>query len=38
MLRFWNNDVLENTEGVLKMIIAHLPPSPQPSPIKGEGA
>ncbi len=38
VLRFWNNDVLENTEGVLQMIVAHLLPSPQPSPVKGEGA
>jgi len=37
VLRFWNNDVLANTEGVLERILAALSPSPQPSPIKGEG-
>jgi very-short-patch-repair endonuclease len=38
VLRFWNNDVLENLDGVLMRILEHLSPSPQPSPIKGEGA
>ena len=39
ILRFWNNEVLENIKGVLEMIAKNLPPdpSPQPSP-KGEGA
>jgi len=37
VLRFWNNDVLANTEGVLERILAAFSPSPQPSPIKGEG-
>ena len=37
VLRFWNNDVLKETEGVLKVIkesLSTLPsgPSPQPSP------
>ena len=44
-LRFWNNEVLENIEGVLMTIQAALPsPSPRPdgrrappSPLKGEG-
>jgi very-short-patch-repair endonuclease len=36
VLRFWNNDVLGNTEGVIEMIIAALPPPPTP-PRKGEG-
>ena len=36
VLRFWNNDVLENIEGVVESIMEALrqPPSPQPSPIK----
>ncbi len=50
VLRFWNNDVLANTEGVLEVIAAALseasgaqtrggPPSPRPSPrTRGEGA
>jgi len=50
VLRFWNNDVLANTEGVLETIAAALsntadaqtrgePPSPRPSPrTRGEGA
>ncbi|HYD96763.1 MAG TPA: endonuclease domain-containing protein [Noviherbaspirillum sp.] len=40
VLRFWNNDVLENFEGVLAVVadaLAVVPPS-QPSPCKGEGA
>ena len=40
VLRFWNNEVLENMDGVLVHIVeilAALPPS-QPSPCKGEGA
>jgi very-short-patch-repair endonuclease len=50
VLRFWNNDVLSNTEGVLETIAAALSnisgaqnrggaPSPRPSPrTRGEGA
>jgi very-short-patch-repair endonuclease len=38
VLRFWNNDVLTNLEGVLQRTHVELPPSPQPSPVKGEGA
>ncbi len=38
VLRFWNNDVLSNLDGVLATIAAHLPPSPLPSPTRGEGA
>ena len=38
VLRFWNSDVLENLEGVLETIVRAASPSPQPSPIKGEGA
>jgi very-short-patch-repair endonuclease len=32
VLRFWNNDVLGNTEGVLEMITAALPPESPPHP------
>lgn len=44
VLRFWNNDVLKNTDGVLEMIMTTLNerPSPgalraPPSPQRGEG-
>ena len=39
VLRFWNNDVLTNTDSVLMEISAALsaPPSPQPSPASGRG-
>jgi very-short-patch-repair endonuclease len=40
VLRFWNNEVIGNLEGVLEMItmaLAAVPP-PQPSPLQGEGA
>jgi very-short-patch-repair endonuclease len=36
ILRFWNNDVLSNTEGVLESILAQvekLPPHPDPLPV-----
>jgi very-short-patch-repair endonuclease len=36
MLRFWNNEVLTNLDGVLTTIFGALPPS-QPSPARGEG-
>jgi very-short-patch-repair endonuclease len=36
VLRFWNNEVLTNLDGVLTAILAALPPS-QPSPASGEG-
>lgn len=38
VMRFWNNEVLENLEGVLESIRSELDPSPQPSPRRGEGA
>src|SRR4029079_14225204 len=45
VLRFWNNDVLENAAGVFELIYAelHTPPPPTapqwapPSPLPGEG-
>lgn len=37
VLRFWNNEVIENMDGVWVVIAAALSPSPQPSPLKGEG-
>ena len=38
VLRFWNNEVLEQTEAVLEKILQVLTPSPHPSPARGEGA
>ena len=41
VLRFWDNDVLANIDGVLEVILEALAspgPSPQPSPRWGEGA
>jgi very-short-patch-repair endonuclease len=35
VLRFWNNDVLGNLEGVLNEIQSALPPTPDPSPQGG---
>jgi very-short-patch-repair endonuclease len=39
VLRFWNNDALGNTDGVLQRIAQALTgrPSPRPSPQRGEG-
>lgn len=38
ILRFWNNDVLENREGVLQKIVEHLKSSPSLAlPTKGGG-
>ncbi|MGD9501445.1 MAG: endonuclease domain-containing protein [Methyloceanibacter sp.] len=40
VLRFWNNDVLQNLEGVWQRICDVVPlsdPPPQPSPSRGEG-
>ena len=44
LIRFWNNDVLANMEGVLSTVLAELdqrlkaaPPSPNPLPPAGEG-
>lgn len=38
VLRFWNNDILKNPEGVARDILdAAQPPLPNPSPARGEG-
>ena len=41
VLRFWNNEVLQNMEGVLEVIHRHLiargTPSPPNPPLEGEG-
>jgi hypothetical protein len=40
VLRYWNNDVLTNREGVLASLfeqLSGLPPLPNPSPARGEG-
>ena len=39
LLRLWNNDILNNEEGVLLSILQALAaPLPNPSPAKGRGA
>ncbi|MDD2499967.1 MAG: DUF559 domain-containing protein [Geobacter sp.] len=42
VLRFWNNDLFENIEGVLEVIRQHClevtSPSPRPPPARGGGA
>ncbi len=35
VLRFWNNDVLRNTNGVIQVIVKEISPSPYSPPIKG---
>ena len=37
VLRFWNNDVLENVEGVLAVIEGALRDRPSPTPSRGAG-
>jgi very-short-patch-repair endonuclease len=39
VLRFWNNEVFTNIEGVLEVIREHIlkSPSPTPPPVKGGG-
>ncbi|OQA33127.1 MAG: hypothetical protein BWY57_01425 [Betaproteobacteria bacterium ADurb.Bin341] len=40
VMRFWNNDIMNNLEGVLATIMATVkdgPPLPRPSPARGEG-
>ena len=42
VIRFWNNQVLNEPVSVQEALLGELemvrPPSPQPSPVKGEGA
>lgn len=38
VLRFWNNEVLSNLEGVLQVIAEAAQPHPNPLPPAGEGA
>ena len=38
VMRFWNNDVMGNLDGVLLTILNQLTPSPQPLPREGGGA
>jgi len=35
VLRFWNNDVLKNTRGVLEVIFSALPKNPSPASASG---
>ncbi len=39
VIRFWDNEVLSNVEGVLEKIHQQIrtAPSPYPSPLEGEG-
>ncbi|MCY7388278.1 MAG: endonuclease domain-containing protein [Burkholderiales bacterium] len=37
VLRFWNNDVMQNLEGVLLRILEAIAPSPSAPPPPGEG-
>jgi very-short-patch-repair endonuclease len=38
VLRFWNNEILTNLEGVARVILdTAQPPLPNPSPTRGEG-
>ena len=37
VIRFWNNEILLNSDGVASAILAALPPLPNPSPARGEG-
>ena len=36
VLRFWNNDVMQQMEGVLEQIRCTLSPSPSPASVRGE--
>jgi very-short-patch-repair endonuclease len=38
VLRFWNNDVIKNTNGVLEVIAAALQAESPPHPVLAEGA
>ena len=35
VIRFWNNDVLRNLEGVLAMLLVRLQQGPSPNPLPG---
>ena len=37
VLRFWNNEVMQNLEGVLERIRSAVALSPSPSPVNGRG-
>jgi very-short-patch-repair endonuclease len=37
VLRFWNNEVMQNMEGVMMVISSYLTPHPNPLPEEGEG-
>ncbi len=37
VLRFWNNDVLENVEGVITVVVAEFRDRPSPSPSRTAG-
>jgi very-short-patch-repair endonuclease len=37
VIRFWNNDVLNNIEGIMEVILKKIIPPSQPSPARGEG-
>lgn len=38
VLRFWNNELMNETESVLERIRLALPPSPSPTSVRGEEA
>jgi very-short-patch-repair endonuclease len=39
VVRFWNNEVLQNLDGVLEALLLHVEPNPHPNPLPqaGEG-
>jgi len=40
VMRFWNNEIMSNLDGVLATVMAAViesPPLPRPSPARGEG-
>jgi very-short-patch-repair endonuclease len=38
VLRFWNNGVLKNTDGVIQKIVSEITPSPSSPPLEGGDA
>ena len=38
VLRFWNNEVMQQLEGVLEQIRCTIPSPPAPLPLAGEGS